>query len=361
MDKRRPGRPSAEYPYICGPYKHRGQHRLIIVTGRARGRRQSYNRSFESRESAQRWAREFKRQIAAAGRTVEDAISAYLESLKRKGNKPGSIATARYRLIALLDWSMPLIDLNQRRAQELYDDLVDEGVAVDTHRGCLVSGRAFGRFCVSRSWLQTNPFQKVEPVGRKSKGKEQLRIDEARIYMRHCLSAWSEHKDRGAVAGLLALMFSMRASEVAQLVARDVDDSGKVLHIAAHDSKTDASKRAAKVPVLLRDVLRELAEKPATDDGHLFARESGKPADRHWVAYWARAHMADAGVTVVTAHGLRGTSATIGSIKTGGAEVMMGALGHTSTSMTKAHYIDADATADAQAERVANLLVPDGE
>lgn len=359
MENRRPGRPSAEYPYICGPYKHRGQHRLVIVTGRSRGRRQSYNRSFETKEAAQRWSREFKRQLAAAGRTVEDAINAYLDYLKRKGNKAGSIATARYRLIALLDWSMPLVDLNARRAQDLYDDLVDEGVAVDTHRGALVSGRAFGRFCVGRSWLSVNPFEKVEPVGRKSKGKEQLRVDEARTFMRHCIAAWNDSKDRTAIAGLLALMFSMRASEVAQLVARDIDDRGRVLHIAAHDAKTEASKRAAKVPAALTPILLELAANPAMPDGRLFAKENGKPADRHWVLYWARSHMADAGVTVVTAHGLRGTSATIGSARTGGAEVMADALGHTSTTMTKAHYIDADVTADAQSQRVADLLDQD--
>jgi integrase len=356
MEKRRRGRPAAEYPYICGPYRQRGRWRLVIVTGRSRGRRQSYNRPFDTREEANTWAREFKRQVRAAGRTVKDAVDAYLENLRRKGNKEGSVKTAGYRLAALLDCSMALVDLTPRRAQDLYDDLVDEGVAVDTHRGCLVSGRAFGRFCQSKSWLQVNPFKTVEPVGRKSKGKEQLRIDEARTFMTHCLRCWEKSRDRGAVAALFALVFSMRASEVAQLVARDVDDRGRLLHIAAHDAKTVASKRAASVPAVLRPVLLELAENPATEDGHLFAYDSGKTADRHWVLRQARAHMAQAGVTVITAHGLRGTSATIGTVQSGGAELMAGALGHTSTSMTKAHYIDAGATQDAKIERVAGLL-----
>lgn len=359
MESRRRGRPAAEYPYICGPYRQRQRWKLVIVTGRSGGRRQSYNRAFDTREQAQTWAREFNRQRAAAGRTVKDAVDAYLEHLRRKGNKEGSVKTAGYRLAALLDYSMALVDLSPRRAQELYDALVDEDVAVDTHRGCLVSGRAFGRFCMSRSWLSANPFAKVEPVGRKAKGKEQLRIDEARTFMTYCLKTWNETKDRSAIAALFALVFSMRASEVSQLVARDIDDRGRILHIAAHDAKTTASKRAAKVPAVLTPVLLELADKPATEDGRLFAKEAGQPADRHWVLYWARRHMAAAGVTVVTAHGLRGTSATIGTVQTGGAEVMASALGHTSTSMTKAHYIDADAAADAQAARVADLLGAD--
>jgi integrase len=360
MEKRRPGRPPADYPYVAGPYKHRAQWRLYIVTGRRPGgRRQGYTRSFDAREKALTWAREFKRQRAAGGRTVQDAVTSYLEHLKRKGNKSGSVSTAKYRLQALLDMSMALVDLNARRAQELYDDLVDDGAAVDTHRGCLVSGRAFGRFCISKGWLRENPFGNVLPVGRKSKGKEQLRVDEARTFLRHCLAAWNESRDRGAVAGMLALMFSLRASEVSQLVARDVDDKARILRIAEHEAKTKAAKRAAAVPPLLRPILTELASRPATEDGHLFAMESGKPADRHWVLRNARRLMAAAGVPVITAHGLRGTAATIGSATTGGAHVMASALGHELESMTRDAYIDRGAMADATTERVAGLLDDD--
>jgi integrase len=359
MDKRRPGRPAADYPYLCGPYKHRARWRLLIVTGRSGGRRQSYDRWFDSKQKADVWAREFKRQVATGGRTIQDAVNAYLEHLKRKGNKDGSIATARYRLVALLDVSLSLVDLNERRAQELYDGLVDEGVAADTHRGCLISGRAFGRFCVSKSWLKVDPFAKVLPVGRKSKGKEQLRVDEARTYLRHCMKAWRDDRDRGAVAGMLALMFSLRASEVSQLVARDVDDRGRILRIAEHEAKTRASRRSASVPPRLVPILLEIAASPATESGHLFAKESGEPADRHWVLYHARRHMEAAGVPVITAHGLRGTSATIGSATTGGANVMADALGHESEAITKDAYIDREAMADATSQRVADLLDDD--
>ncbi len=360
-EKRRPGRPRAEYPYLTKPVKHGRWWRLLIVTGRSGGKRQGYYHKAPTAEAAAQWSREFRRQIATGGRTVQDAIDAYLGHLTRKGNKDGSVATARYRLRSLLDPTLSLVDLNARRAQEMYDDLVDEGVAADTHRGCLISGRAFGTFCLSKGWLRANPFKDVLPVGRKSKGKEQLRVDEARTYMRHCYRAWRDDKDRGAVAGLLALMFSMRATEVSQLVARDVDDRGRVLRIAEHEAKTKASKRAAAVPAALVPVLLELAASPATPEGHLFAKESGEPADRHWVLYHARRHMEAAGVPVITAHGLRGTSATIGSAHTGGASVMADALGHESESMTRDAYIDHGAMADATTQRVADLLDEDDE
>lgn len=361
MEKRKRGRPRADYPYLTRPIKHGRWWRLFICTGRSGGKRQGYYHKAKTLEAAQQWAREFRRQIATGGRTIQDAVDEYIEHLRRNGNKSGSIDTARFRLRALFaDASATsLIDLSPKKAQALYDALVDRGVATDTHRGSLISGRAFGKFCTRKGWLRADPFKDVLPVGRKSRGKEQLRIDEARKFMRYCHRAWREKKDRGAVAGLLSLMFSMRATEVSQLVVRDVDDNGRVLRIAEHEAKTEASRRAAKVPANFVPILRELAANPATDDGHLFANEKGEPADRQWVYYHVKRHLKSAGVPTITVHGLRGTAATIGSVATSGAEVMSAALGHEDTEITKAAYIDAGELADAASQRVADLLDDD--
>ena len=216
MDKRRAGRPSAEYPYVCGPYQHRAKWRIVIVRGRrADGQRDVYYQTAESRSKALEWIRKFREILRASGRSVEDAVKEYIAHQTRNGNKPGTIATNGYRLKAILDYSMPLIDLNQRRGQDLYDELVDEGGAVDTHQGCLVQARAFGKFCVSRPWLTINPFAKVESVGKKSRGKDQLRLDEARAYSTHCLKVWREDRDRTAIAALLPLLMNLRARGLA--------------------------------------------------------------------------------------------------------------------------------------------------
>lgn len=356
MAQGKPGRPRAEYPYVCGPYRVRQRWRLVIVTGRGRdGRRESYNRPFDTREAAKAWAVGFRATVKAGGRTVGAAAKAYLEQLKRNGNKDGSIATARYRLQALLDYGMSLIDLTAPRAQELYDALVDEGVAADTHRGCLISGKAFGKFIVKKKWLRANPFEDVIPVGRKAQGKEQLRIDEARTFKKHCLKEWETSRDRSAAAALITLMFGLRASEVSQLLARDVDDRGRVLRIAEHQAKTKASRRQALVPEWLRPILNELAE-TAGANGCLFSKESGEQADRFWILWHVKRHLRAAGLPVITAHGLRGTAATIGAVKTGGAEIMSKALGHESTAITERAYIDSDALADAKTQTLSDML-----
>jgi integrase len=364
-EKRTRGRPRREYPYVCGPYKHGRKWRLLVRTSRSGGRYQGFDRTFQSVEAARTWQREYERQVAAAGRTVEDAIDAYMRHSERKGNKASSLATARFQLRQMFpEPSLSLVDVTRTRAQQLYDALVDSGVAVDTHRGALSKAKSWGVFCRKEGWLKINPFEDVEGVGRRTKGKQQLTYDETRAFEDCCYRAWCERKDRAAIAGLLSLMFSMRASEVSQLRAIDIDNQGRILRIGEVEHKTEESKRLAQVPPRYRPILLEIAASPALPDGRLFSLDRGakkdKPADRHWVLRAVRRLMKEAGVRIITAHGLRGTSATIGAAHAG-AQTMSTALGHTSVGMTKAHYIDADAVADTQAERFADLLLGGGE
>lgn len=356
-------RPRSDRPYLCGPYKHRARWRVVVYLRRGDGTRDRELHSFDSRSAAANFKRGYGEVIRAAGRTVNEAITEYLAHLERKGNKASSIATAGYRLAAMFgDGSMALLDLRPHRAQQLYDELVDEGGAVDTHHGCLVAAKAFGRFVADRGWVTGNPFAKVEKVGRKARGKDQLRIDESRRFVAHCLRAWDEDRDRSAIAAVLPLLLNLRASEVSQLVARDVDDRGRLLWVAEAESKTESSRRRALVPAVLVAPLVEIADKPATEAGHLFAKADGSPADRHWVSYWARAHMADAKVTVVTTHGLRGVHATLATVEGVTGEAVARAMGHSDGGKTaRGHYIDAAAAADAQAQRVSDALTAEND
>lgn len=353
-------RPARGFPYCVGPYEHRRKWRVVVYTGRrSDGRRTLYVRAFDSADAASRWRASFESVAKAGGRTIGEAVTEYHAALRRKGNKEASITTSRYRLDAILDTGMALIDLTPRKAQQLYDDLVDEGGAVDTHRGCLIAAKAFGRHCQAQSWISVNPFAAVEPVGRRSKGKEQHRTDEARAYTRYCLWAWTEKRDRSAIAALLPLIMNLRATEVSQLVARDVDDRGRRLHIADTEAKTDTSRRRAKVPAFMVPIMLELAATPATAAGHLFADRKGEPADRHWVAYHARRLMRAAGVKRVTLHGLRGTHASQAVTQGQTADAVASAMGHTDSGVTKAHYIDAEAAADAATDALVAELLDD--
>jgi len=379
-------RPPSDRPYVSGPYRHRRQFRLVIYNAPGgRGRRKKLHRYFETEDRAKAWKREYRRQLATEGRTVEVAVNEYLEYLRvKRGNKESSVTTSRYRLARFLDFDMPLVDLNARRAIDLYEEMLEEGYArgmqgkkyaPDSHHDSVMEAKAFAKFCMRRSYMSSNPFDKVEVEGKKRRRKKQLRVDEARTFVRHCLREWSKSKDRSAIAAMLPLQFNLRASEVAQLVARDVDDRGRLLWVAYNENelgeelaKTEAAKRTVSVPPQLVPILRELAEGPACrETGHLFAKEDGTPADRHWVRYWVLEHAKEAGTPPVTTHGLRGTWA---SLKRAGAqyddtaparpmtkEQIADEMGHNDRGETAtAHYIDPVVDADAQTRQVAETI-----
>lgn len=367
-----PRRPT-DRPYVCGPYRHGARWRLVFYTPDGFGRK-VLHRSFATEAEAKRFKREFRRHVAAGQRTVEATIEEYLEHLKRKrGNKSGSVTTSGYRLRRLLDGDMAIVDLTPRRAQDLYETMIEEGYeragkaiaySVDAHQDSLMEAKAFARFCVNKRYLASNPFERVEPEGKKKKRKAQLRIDESRTFVRYCLSVWNETQDRRAIAALLPMQHNLRASEVAELAARDVDDNGRILWVAFGETelgedvaKTRSSKRAARIAPHLQGPMRWLAKHPATPDGRLFAKESGAPADRHWVLYWVREFCKDAGVPEITAHGLRGTYASIRKLEGASDEQIADEMGHSDTGSTaRGHYIDPEISAQAQDAKVAATL-----
>jgi site-specific recombinase XerD len=55
-----------------------------------------------------------------------------------------------------------------------------EPIANDSHHLLLRRIKHFYKWAVSRRYVTSNPFAEVSPIGRPRRGKQQLRIDEAR-------------------------------------------------------------------------------------------------------------------------------------------------------------------------------------
>jgi hypothetical protein len=64
--------------------------------------------------------------------------------------------------------------------------------------------------------------------GRRKRGKEQLRVSEARTFIDTCRQL-GERRDAGAIAAMTALLLGLRASEVTDRVVRGLDDDGQLL------------------------------------------------------------------------------------------------------------------------------------
>lgn len=287
---------------------------------------------FASEKEAQTWANEFNEEVVDQRVTVAQGIDAYLKAKRGQGLKETTVTTTSFRLAKFFgEGDEPIGSLTPRQGQKLYDKLVGDA-AVDTHRNTLGEAKRFLRWCVERRWLRYDPLERVKGTGRRSHGKAQLHADEARRFMTHALGR-AEGGDMGALAALCALLLGLRASEIVGLRVRDVDDDGRVLWVAAQGGKTRAARRHVLVPEALRVHLVKLAA--SRDTTEILWREQHT---RNWPRQSTLKLCADAKLPRVTAHGLRGTLATL-AYQAGVAGLHVAAhLGHESERITAQSY-----------------------
>jgi integrase len=284
------------------------------------------------------------------GRTVGATLDDY-EKYQRvdKGNKERSVVTTQIRLRGFFtDETLELRKVTPAVAAGYYKAQVATR-AVDTHRGTLSEARTFLGWCVKRGWLHENPLAKVEGVGRRRSGKEQLTIEEARKFTDKALALAGKRKgDLGALAATLPLLTGMRASEITTLQRRDLDDGGRILWV--QEGKTAAARRRVMVPDVIRPLLLKAAKRLQSDD-LLFGN--------HW-RDWPRENVQRicklAGLPEVTAHGLRGTHATLAEDAGATGVLVAQALGHEHVSTTHKHYTKAGVGERATQERALRVI-----
>jgi len=341
---------------VHGPYVHGRQFRLKIRRG---GR--TVNRSFATREEAEEFRREVEKQ--ATGRSVSDAIEAYAKYMQASGLKSTSWPTTRHRLRALLGVSQaslggPLSAITPAKAKSLYEAMKSRptrrGIppAADTCRNALAEAGTFARWCVEKGWLKKDPFAGIKDRSRRRKGKPQLGVDEARSMTNLCLRR-AEDGDRSAIAALCAFLLGLRASEVSDRRVRDIDDGGRVYVVP--EAKSDDGKRRIEIPEVLRPHLLALTQgRPPT--APLFRKDDGNPATRYWVAYHVERLRKMAGVRRVTPHGLRGTHTTLARVSGQSALAVAASVGHSSSAVTDAHYVDGQALAAAERNQLLRVV-----
>jgi integrase len=271
---------------------------------------------------------------------VKQAIDSYKEYLEKKGNKALSRARTESRLLAFFNEDVwrPLAEMTPSRAERLYaalqeriSDKTGRNFSVDSQRNMLSEAKTFFAWCGGRErrWLRGNRLAEVKGIGKRVHGKEQLRIDEARSWKAKALDL-ADAGEGGAVAALMSLLMGMRCSEIISRVARDVDDDGRLLWIP--EGKTKAGRRTLEVPELLRPYLVALATGKQPGEA-LFGQHW-----RDWPRKWVRRICGKAGVTTVTAHGMRGLHASLAREAGATGHLVAAALGHTSERMAAKAY-----------------------
>lgn len=324
-----------------GPYRERNQWRVVVVG--ADGRRAS--QTLASEAAAQRIIDEVN--ARAAGRTVIGAIEEYERFLRASGKRDTTLGTVGHRLRSLLDVrerDRALSSLKPTAARKLFESRALE-VKPETQHGELVTTAAFMAWMIDRGWIREDPFKGLAPTGPRARGKSQLRIDEARAFEATCLAENSPE----SIASVLALLLAMRASEICDMLVRDIDDGARVVWVDG--TKTEAAKRALETPEHLRPYLLELVRGKARTS-EVF------DLTRRGLLYHVQRLCRTAGVPVVSPHCLRGTHGSIARAVGASVEAVAAALGHASTNVTMTNYVTADA--DQTARQRAAWRVLDG-
>lgn len=275
---------------------------------------------------------------------METSLARYEAHLETKGNRASSVATTITRLRAWMDREAMLDEINNQGLKERYAERQTQ-VAVATHRSELAEVKTFFRWAVKLKLVHRSPAENIEPVGRKRRGKPQLRKSEAKAFQAQALYK-ANQGDEGALAALTVALHGLRAGEIVRRRVRDVDvtEDGVLLWIAPEgDGKTEAATRYHEVPEPLASLLAAKAHGRDPSEYLFPANSSTGHHTVSWLRNVVRRLCEEAKIPVITTQGLRGTWATL-TLGAGNLALQVASeLGHTNPKVTRTHYAQAGA------------------
>lgn len=356
------GRRASFKERILGPYEHKpsGKWKLVIAKPGAEpkpGRKSADETIYcESEAAAEELAEILRAQQDTQDQTTFSARDRYLAHLTSKGNRPNSLKGTEASIKRFFPDDRQLWSITALQCEKRYAELT-ERYSVDTHRNTLAETKTFMRWCVKQRWIPKSPVEHIEGLGKRKKGKPQLRIDEARAWKRVAIEL-AERGDDGAIAALTLLLLGMRCSEVVERVCRDVDDEGRILWIPC--SKTEAGKRRLEIPEELQPFLLACTQ-GRRGDQPLFPPEKKSKTGFRW-RDWPR-HQVEricelAGVPEVCAHAMRGLHATLATDAGVTGRIVAASLGQDDVRTTHTAYATSESVGQARQNRA--LAVLDG-
>ena len=349
------GRDGTDRVRILGPYRNRGKWRVVFVDGQARK-----SLCLPSYEDALAVIAKCKQEVEriqtkTIGASLQD-YRAYLLSMR--GALPSTADHVYSSLASWLPLSRLVHSLTPAQAQRLYEELTQtirpstgRVLAAATHQYFLTCAKSWGRWACKERLIHSNPFAEVAGLGKKHRGKPQLRIDEAKL-LAGTVQGLADAGDADALAILLMLHLGLRQGEVGARIARDVDAQGSLLWITA--GKTANAERRLQVPECLRTPLMALARRK--EPGQLlFAEGNTAPSRQH---FWGKLRLfcRRAQVPQVCPHSLRGLHASLALEAGATGEIVAQALGHGSFQVTARHYATPQSVAGSRAARVSAAL-----
>ncbi len=349
-------------PRVKGPYAERDGTRFRLRIVENDTKKDLY---FASEEEACAIMADLQRELQSTSRRrLDDVIDEYCHEKEHLGRaKAQTCSDQRERLRFFLrdHLEQDLKMLTPAVAADLYRSAVQDPtpktgrpMAAASHRFYLSLAKTLFAWALRKKYLSKNPFAEVQPVGRVSTGKPQLRIDEAQQFVTTGLRLFDEDGDLLALGGVMALLMGLRASEVLLRQVRDVDRGATILWIDG--GKTRNARRYLDVPAVLQPRLRKLTADRVGEELLIGQSRDGVMRDRRslWVAVGRICRTA--GVPRVCPHSLRGLWATLGVQSGAVSHAVAASLGHGSFEMTAKHYAQPEAISGACTTRMLEML-----
>jgi integrase len=368
---------------VVGPTPVGGKWRVIAY--RADGTNEAH--SYGSEKTAANVAANLREALALEGVSIEDAERRYIAHVKDvQRRKPRTVENKELMLgtffprgpalmpqevpgrppVPVPDYpgvSMRVSLLNEKILADLYTVVTariakakEEPISVAYHRAALAAAKTFLRFCAKKGWCKLLKLDDVTGTGTRNKGKNQPRIDDARLWFAKAIEM-ADQGDDGAVAALMAMTMGLRSLEISSRIVNDLDNNGKILRITF--GKTNASVRDVPINSTVRPYLLARAQGRPRDA--LFFPSDKSHSGRH-DKDWVRKSGVHAicrllKMPLISAHGLRGFYATRRKEAGDDPDLITRDMGHTSTKQTMGGaYAERDAGAAHQQQVVLSLL-----
>ena len=345
---------------VWGPYPE-GEQRFRLKVAEGGVERSLTFRSLDEAEAVK--ADLLRRHGGSVRRTIGEVVSEWLAwCVEVRGVKPITIENYS-KMVVWLPKGVVFGQVTESGARTIYQRQIDRvsahtkrPVSVATHHLFLWIAKRLWAFGLARGYCRTNPWAKIQPVGRQAMGKTQLRIDEARRFEAVALSR-AQAGDVPALGALLMMYLGLRQGEVAARVARDIDDGGRVLWVPS--GKTKNARRRLKIPEHLRPLVLAVAKDKRPDEPIFYPTHHQQHHRGCYVGQVKRlCRMAS--VPEVVPHSLRGLHATLALEGGATADAVAKALGHSSFAMTAPHYASPSSVANSRSSRVADALSAEG-
>lgn len=357
-----------------------GQLRLVQATG-------------DSRKSAERALKEklSRRESYSSGQGELSADSSFarlvevwLDDLDLVGKLAPSTRALYERnmrqLVMPAFENYTLSEINVRKVDQFIKTLAATKSYSTAKQARTVLSLAFG-LAVRYDALKENPVRGIAKMHKPPSQAMALSVEQVEV-IRTAVRSWrrgsglSGPKPDGQLERIIEVMLgtSARIGEVLAIRKCDVDVTkspatvricGTIISPAGkptyrqHHPKTEKSIRVVSVPSFTAEVLRErlvvVADEPP--DHLLFFSRNHTPLTTNNVRRRLRTMLSEAGIEGVTPHSFRRTVATVLD-RASGPDLAAELLGHTSSKITKQHYIEPDETVNPVTADILESLAP---